>query len=236
MEPNGVSLSLLAATVGVAIIHTLLGPDHYLPFIMLSRARKWSLPRTMAITLGCGIGHVGSSVVLGGIGVVAGVAIGHLEVMEGTRGNLAAWALVAFGLAYMLWGIRVGLRQRHGLEPHEHHGHVHLHSHGSHDHNHACVETGHATTFWALFIVFVLGPCEPLIPLFMVPASRGAWGTAGAVAIVFGIITIGVMLTVVGLGWTGLTWIKFGVLERWTHTLAGGALAAAGFAVIFLGL
>ena len=28
------------------------------------------------------------------------------------------------------------------------------------------------TTFWALFIVFVLGPCEPLIPLFMVPACH----------------------------------------------------------------
>ncbi len=236
MDTTALSFSLLAATIGVAVIHTLLGPDHYLPFIMLSRARRWSLARTLTVTLVCGIGHVASSVVLGGIGVAAGVAIGHLELVEGTRGDLAAWALVAFGLAYMVWGIRTALRHRRGLEPHEHHGHVHLHAHGAHHHHHDHEEVGRATTFWALFIVFVLGPCEPLIPLFMVPASRGAWHVAAAVAVVFGIVTVGAMLVVVGLGWAGLAQLRLGVLERWTHALAGGTLAAAGFAVIFLGL
>jgi len=236
MENAGLSLSLLAAAVGVAVIHTLLGPDHYLPFVMLSRARKWSLARTLTVTLACGVGHVASSVVLGGIGVAAGLAIGRMEGMEGFRGDLAAWALVAFGLAYMLWGLRVGLRQRHGLEPHEHDGHVHLHGCGVGRHSHAGEGVGRDTTFWALFIVFVLGPCEPLIPLFMVPASRGEWGTAGGVAVVFGLVTVGVMLTVVALGWSGLARLKLGALERWTHALAGGTLAAAGLAVVFFGL
>jgi len=235
MDGSTLSFSLLAAAVGVAFIHTILGPDHYLPFIMLSRARRWSLPKTMGITLLCGIGHVGSSILLGGIGAVAGVAIAHLEVMEGIRGDLAAWVLVAFGLAYMLWGIRIAVRQKRGLEVHSHCGHVHIHSHGGHAHEHGEEGEGR-TTFWALFIVFVLGPCEPLIPLFMVPASRGEWMTAAAVGAVFGIITVAAMLLLVALGWRGLARLRLGALERWAHALAGGTLAAAGLSVIFLGL
>jgi hypothetical protein len=34
------ALILTAASIG--FFHTLLGPDHYLPFIMMSWARKWS--------------------------------------------------------------------------------------------------------------------------------------------------------------------------------------------------
>ncbi len=235
MHTEVFSVGLLSAAAGVAVIHTLLGPDHYLPFIMLSRARRWSLTKTLGITLVCGIGHVASSVVLGGLGVGAGVAIGHLEVMEGVRGDLAAWVLVAFGLAYMLWGIRSAIRSRQGLEVHSHCGHVHIHRHGKHVHEHGEEGEGR-TTFWALFIVFVLGPCEPLIPLFMVPASRSQWLMAGVVAAVFGLITVSAMLLLVGLGWAGLARLHLGALERWAHALAGGTLAAAGLSVIFLGL
>ncbi|NIR37211.1 MAG: hypothetical protein GWN73_15615, partial [Actinobacteria bacterium] len=56
--------SLLAAAVGVAVTHTALGPDHYLPFVMLARARKWSWARTLTVTGICGLGHVASSVLL----------------------------------------------------------------------------------------------------------------------------------------------------------------------------
>ena len=53
-------LSLTAASI--ALIHTIFGPDHYLPFVVLSKARKWSNLKTVWITILCGIGHVGSSV------------------------------------------------------------------------------------------------------------------------------------------------------------------------------
>ena len=41
-------LLMSAGTIGV--IHTLLGPDHYLPFIVLSKARNWTRTRTLWIT------------------------------------------------------------------------------------------------------------------------------------------------------------------------------------------
>ena len=79
-----------AATIG--LLYTLFGPDHYLPFIMMAKAGKWSLKKTSLVTFLCGLGHVMSSVVLGGIGIIFGLALSGLEGFEGVRGDLAAWA------------------------------------------------------------------------------------------------------------------------------------------------
>jgi hypothetical protein len=230
------SLSLLAAAFGVGLVHTLLGPDHYLPFIMLAKARGWSRARTVVVTVACGIGHIASSVVLGGLGIVFGLAIASVETMETGRGPIAAWALVAFGVAYALWGIRHALRKKKGLEAHVHGDEVHIHSHGliPHGHNHREVEAN--TSFWALFIIFVLGPCEPLIPLFALPASQGRWDVAVLTALVFGFATLVSMVGVTLAGYEGLKVVRLGPLERWSHVAAGCVIAAAGLSVIYLGL
>jgi len=233
---TGLSWSLILAAVGLGFIHTVLGPDHYLPFVMLARARHWSLTRTLLITTACGVGHVASSVVLGGVGLALGVAVGRLEAWETGRGDLAAWALVAFGTAYAVWGVRHALRSARGLEPHQHRGHVHLHSAGHQPHEHEAGGAASATTFWTLFLVFVLGPCEPLIPLFLLPASRGSWGMAAVVAVVFGVVTVLTMVGLTTLAVTGVRHLPLGPLERWSHAMAGVLVAACGLSVIFLGL
>jgi hypothetical protein len=236
VELTGLGLSLVLAAAGLALTHTLLGPDHYLPFVMLARARGWSTARTMLVTAICGVGHVASSIAIGGIGIVAGTAVARIEGIEGGRGDLAAWALVAFGIAYGLWGMRRALRSSRGIEPHTHHGHVHVHSHGTTPHEHGSQGDGSNTTFWALFVVFVLGPCEPLIPLFVLPASRGSWPLAGLTAAVFGIVTIATMLAATAAGLVAARQIRLGPLERWSHTLAGAVVAGSGLAILFLGL
>jgi hypothetical protein len=236
IEVDRFSVGLLAAAAGIAATHTLLGPDHYLPFLALARARRWSRARTALVTLGCGIGHVASSLVLGAVGLMIGAGVGWVERLETHRGNLAGWALVWIGLAYMLWGVRVALRRRRGLEPHVHGGHVHIHAGGHHHHSHEHVERDGNTTFWTLFIVFVLGPCEPLIPLFVLPASRGQWGLAALTGVVFGAITIACMLGLVLLGHAGLSRLPFGRLERWAPAMAGAVILASGLAVTVLGL
>ncbi len=236
MNFDMLSWNLMAAAVGVAAAHTVLGPDHYLPFVMLARARGWGRTRTIIITVACGIGHVGSSILLGGLGVLTGVALSRLQGFEGLRGGIAAWALVAFGLAYTAWGVRRALRSRTGEEMHSHGGHVHIHAHGGRQHHHDHTNEGSSTTFWTLFIVFVLGPCEPLIPLFMVPAARGRWALAMLTATVFGVVTIALMVALVLAGSEGLRRLPLGSLERWAHSMAGAVIAASGLAVIFLGL
>lgn len=258
------SWNLLLAAAGIAIVHTALGPDHYLPFVMIGRARKWTMARTLVITALCGIGHVGSSLLLGGLGILAGMAIAGVEGLEQLRGSAAGWALVAVGCAYGLWGLRQASRHRHGLEVHRHGAHVHLHEGGdgqhahqlhAHAHDHgpahhhgphqevapaataeAPAPSGKSVTFWALFLVFVLGPCEPLIPLFVVPASEGRWSLAITVGVVFAVTTIGTMLAITGAMYAGVSKLPLGALERWSHALAGGVIASSGLGMLFLGL
>lgn len=227
-------LAVTAASIGFG--HTVLGPDHYVPFIAMAAARRWSLLRTLVITTLCGLGHVLSSVVLGALGIAFGWAVAHLEWFEGARGGLAGWLLLGFGLAYTAWGIRRAVRNR----PHRH-GHVHAdgtlhdHAHTHHDehvHVHAAagdeVAPVRQLTPWILMTIFVFGPCEPLIPVLMYPAAQGSgWGVV-LVATVFSVATIGTMLAAVTIGHLGVTRLPLARLERYSHALAGLALVACG--------
>ena len=229
-------LAVSAASIG--FLHTLFGPDHYLPFVMMGRARNWSSARTFWITLVCGIGHVGGSIVLGTIGIALGIGITRLEIFESVRGNLAAWVLIAFGLVYFAWGLRQAIRNK----PHEHH-HLHLggvkHSHShvhTDDHAHVHDQQAKSITPWVLFTIFVLGPCEPLIPLLMYPAAETSLGGIVLVAAVFSVATIGTMLAVVMLASHGISFLPMAKLERYTHAIAGATIFACGAAIQFLGL
>jgi len=226
-----------AATLG--FVHTVLGPDHYLPFIVLSRARSWPLPKTLLISFLCGLGHVLSSVVLGFVGIALGIAVSRLEGVESFRGGLAAWLLIGFGFAYFIWGMhRVIKRKSHkhlhihadGLE-HEHlHGHEANHSH-IHDQKKRT-----STTPWILFIIFIFGPCEPLIPLVIYPGMKHNIGGVVLVTVAFGLATILTMLGIIAISSWGVSFLRLGRLERYVHALAGAMIFISGLSVRFLGL
>jgi sulfite exporter TauE/SafE len=229
----GATLMMTALFLGT--VHTLLGPDHYVPFVALARAGKWSLRKTMAITALCGVGHVLSSVVIGLVGVGAGLALSAVTDVEVARGTFATWALIGFGLAYGTWGLWHALRNRPHVHAHVHEdGSVHAHTHGhqeAHLHPH-----GEGRAIWVLFIVFVLGPCEPLIPLLMYPAAQHDWVTLGLVTTIFGTATLAGMMAMTAAGWYGLKVLRLGFLERYVHALAGGVLALSGVIVMALGV
>jgi len=230
-------LILTAASIG--FFHTLFGPDHYVPFIAISWAKKWSGIKTAVITFLCGIGHILSSVILGLIGVAFGIMVKKLEIIESFRGNLAAWLLIAFGLVYFVWG----LRQAYKNKPHTH-GHIHF-DHDTHTHEHSH-HTEHAhihleekkinITPWVLFTIFVFGPCEPLIPIVMYPAAKNHWHDMLIVTAVFGIVTISVMMTLVLATRSGISLFRLNFLERYSHSMAGASILLCGLAIVFLGL
>jgi nickel/cobalt transporter (NicO) family protein len=229
-------LTMTAGTIGV--IHTLLGPDHYIPFTMMAWARRWSAAKTTVITLLCGLGHIGSSVVLGLLGVAFGWAVGSLEVFEGFRGNIAGWALIAFGLVYFVWGFRRAIRNKPHSHSHHHEDedpHEHTHTH-FHDHAHLHTRPAESITPWVLFVVFVLGPCVPLIPLLMYPAAEQSVYGLWLVTAIFGAATLTTMLTIVLLTRAGINFLPHETLQRFTHALAGGSILLCGLAIQFLGL
>jgi len=236
---DGFSLNLLAGTAAIAVTHTLLGPDHYLPFVMMAQAGRWSRAKTARVTALCGLGHVASSLMLGALGVLAGMAVHQMQGWESARGDWAAWGLVGLGVAYALWGLRRAIREGQGLVPHSH-GFVHVHRHGDHVHAHPQgADPGRVRSrmsFWALFALFVLGPCEPLIPLFVMPASRGRWELAAGLALLFTVLTVACMVAAVLAVQSGLMRLPLQGLQRWAHVMAGGVIAASGLAIVLLGL
>jgi sulfite exporter TauE/SafE len=212
-----------------------LGPDHYLPFIVLSKARQWSPYKTMWITLISGIGHVGSSILIGTIGIALGIGLNRLESIETFRGKIVAWMLFAFGIAYTLFGIYKYLRNSHHahlprfLTPHRIWELHHLPTEEQQEDDHTRL------TPWILFLIFVFGPCEVLIPLLLFPAYEHQVSSMFIVSLIFGIVTILTMQLMVYLGRKGVSLIRFKDQERYVHLLAGFVILMSGTGMLFLG-
>ena len=229
-------LVMSAATLG--IIHTLLGPDHYLPFIVLSKARNWSRTRTMWITFISGVGHVTGSVVLGLIGIAMGFSLSKLEAIEASRGSVVGWMLIVFGVLYSAYGLYKYYKRG---------AHVHLPAflrprsirhrdlHLGEDDLEKQDDAGRLTP-WILFLIFVFGPCEVLIPMLVYPAAEHSGMGVFLVALVFGIATVGTMLLVVMLGYQGISLLRFKGKEYQIHLFAGLIILMAGVGMQFLGL
>ena len=222
--------ALLWAAASLAIVHTLIGIDHSLPLAALGRARGWALGRTLLVTGVCGTGHVASSIVIGAAGVGLGAATDSLLRIESARGELAAALLLGFGLAYTVWAL---------WPPRHRRGSVNTPTPAADTEPDAGRGGTPGLTAWALFVVFVLGPCEPLIVLMVVPGLAGDWLAAAAVAAVFGLLTVGVMLAAVAAAWYGLGRLRRPGLhpgDRLAHAAAGLVVMASGAAVLWLGL
>lgn len=231
MSSELIALLITAAFIGS--VHTLFGPDHYVPFIVMAKARKWSMLKTTWITFLCGIGHVLSSVVLGAIGIAAGISLTFLKDTESTRGEVAAWLLTSFGLLYFVWGVWRAIRNKPHTHRHAHldgeHEHEHTH-HEDHAHPHEHKNKPNMTP-WVLFTIFVFGPCEPLIPLLMWPAAAESVWSVVLVVVTFSVVTLSTMMTVVLLSTFGLKFISFKWMERYSHALAGAMVLACGIMI-----
>ena len=233
------SITILSATaVSIGFIHTILGPDHYLPFIVLSQAKKWTTRKTMFITFLCGVGHVLGSVIIGLVGIAVGISINKLVAVESFRGNIAAWLFIAFGLVYMAISIRNLVRKRKHTHSHFHIGgekHAHEHDHMK-EHTHIHANDIVKTTPWILFLIFVFGPCEPLIPIVMYPAAQNNIPGAVLVSLLFSAVTIATMMAVVLVFKLGLSKINLRPVERYANLIAGTMIFLSGLAIQFLGL
>ncbi len=234
----------LGASLG--FVHTFLGPDHYIPFVFMARARSWNQRKTIFITILCGLGHVLSSVALGFAGIALGIGVTRLTNIESVRGNWAAWAFAFFGMIYMLWGLYHAYKNKPHKHLHIHDGgivHEHQHTHQNEkvhksEHTHKHKNNPRNITPWVLFVIFVLGPCEPLIPVIIYPAveDRGSIEEAVVVSIVFSVVTIATMVAMVLILQKGINLVRLKKLERYTHAIAGAMLLLSGIGILFLGL
>jgi nickel/cobalt transporter (NicO) family protein len=263
MSPELLSLSLAAAWTG--FVHCLCGPDHYVPFVAMSRVGAWSLRKTLVITFLCGIGHVLGSALIGFVGIALGLIVFQLEQTESVRGDIAAWGLFGFGAVYTLIGIVHALRsdlRRSGVEQIAATDSTGIRANAlssakeqnanplSEESNNPysssqtemnspavaspspAIVANKTMTPWILFVVFLFGPCEPLIPYLMVPAAKAnMWGVAW-VTLLFGVTTLATMTTLVALIYRGTLAMQFNSLQRWGHAVAGLVVLVCGAAML----
>ena len=192
----------------------------------------------MIITFFCGIGHVLSSVVLGLLGIAVGISVSKLVSIESFRGNIAAWLFISFGLIYMIISIRNLYKKKKHTHSHFHLDsgiHMHEHNHQK-EHVHIHEEDAVKTTPWILFLIFVFGPCEPLIPILMYPAAQNNIPGAVVVSVLFSIVTIGTMMSIVLTFKLGMNKINLKPIEKYSHLIAGTMIFVSGLAIQFLGL
>lgn len=227
--------TLLTTAFFIGTVHTFIGVDHYLPFVVLSKSNHWSIKKTLSIVFVCGLGHVLSSVLLGFIGLGISSSLSTLVGIEDVRGTLATYFIIVFGLGYTIYALRNLYHNRshkHLIDGqeiiHDHHDLENVKDHMS--------VNSKKNVVWALFILFVLGPCEPLIPLLMYPAATLNTIALISVTLVFSISTISVMLALTLIGIKGLDFIKFKYLEKYGETLAGLAITVCGILMITLGI
>ncbi|MEO7769344.1 MAG: hypothetical protein ABIS01_18065 [Ferruginibacter sp.] len=225
---------LILAAISVASLHTITGPDHYLPFIALSRSREWSIGKTIGWTIICGSGHVLSSVILGLGGAALGWSLSKTGWFENIRGGIAGWVMLGFGFFYAVWGMYQALKNKA-------HKHFDLADNGSiyvyqHHHGEAISpKERYKVTPWVLFIIFILGPCEPMIPLLYFPAAQNSWWAMWLLILIYTAVTLFTMLTMVLLGFFGIAFVKAGMLERYVHVLGGLTIFTCGAGMLWLG-
>lgn len=226
-------ITLILSTIAISCLHTATGPDHYLPFIVLSRSQKWTITKTIAITIVCGLGHILSSVGVGLIGVVLGWQLSNLSWFEGHRGNIAAWCLLGFGVAYLLYGLWRAKKNK----PHKHFDvinedvYVYEHSHGDIVASKSRVKV----TPLVLFAIFVMGPTEPLLPLLFYSGAQRSYLEIILIIIVFALFTVLTMLTMVLLGIYGYSFYDTEKLEKYVHAIGGLVITVCGIGMLFLG-
>ncbi len=225
---------LIMSAITIACLHTVTGPDHYLPFIALSKSRGWSLGKTIWWTIVCGCGHVWSSVLLGLGGAAIGWSLSKLSWLEGIRGGIAGWVMLCFGLVYGIWG----LYRAYKNNPHKHfdledNGELYVYEH---KHGEAVIpKDRHRVTPWVMFIIFLLGPCEPMIPLLYFPAAKNSWSVMALLIIIYTVCTLATMLAMVLLGYYGTSFLKTEKLERYMHALGGLTIFICGAGMVFMG-
>jgi nickel/cobalt exporter len=203
-------LGLLASAVGVGIGHALLGPDHTIPFIALAKTHGWNLKKTLAVTLACGVAHVGGAWLLGRLMMSMGASTTAWAKTMEFQTQWAGWGLVLFGALYLVWGLRAAFRRTETQTP------------------------GTPWT-WTLFLLFVFGPCEPLLPFLAAAKAAGRPDMVPLMTLIFGAATLTGMSAGVLTGLGVLRQVKFST-GRWSPAVSGGALLLTGLAVKFAGL
>lgn len=224
---------LLGAAGVVAILHSVL-PDHWVPLAVVARTQRWSLWHVGRVSLLAALGHVVTSLVLGGIIALIGLQFQHQ--IETQQGHIVGVVLVLTGIGFLIWGF-VG----HGSHDHPHHEHQIYEDQYKHEHDHEhkynlSEESSLLKRLTAIAVPFGMA-ASPDLTILPVALAASALGT-GAVIGVLSLFAIVTLMTFVGLTVIATLagyQIKGDWLEKNANTITSLVLIAIGI-VAYMGI
>lgn len=203
---------LLLAVAVIGVLHTL-APDHWAPIAVLARQQRWTRRQTAWTAAGAGLGHTLSTLAIGAIAWLAGIAA---AARYGHYVNIASGiALIAFGawIAVSAW--------REAREPE------------SELESEVVAEAKKIATRTSIMLVIGSSPSVEALPTFFAAAKFGGYAEL-ALAAVFAATTIGTYVATCVLSAAGLERLRIGPLERYGEVISGTVVALIGAVFLFL--
>ena len=206
-----VLISLLGGGFVAAFLHAAL-PTHWLPFVLVGRAQRWSLARVMTVVVMAGLAHIASTALVGSLIVAAGLALNAW--IGGLLPHLSAALLFLLGAFYLA---RASLQkpvtatgpEAEVPEP----------------------AVSDRAAFWGLVLMMAVTPGEVLLPIYLSSATEGVMALA-LLTLSFAAGTVLGMTLLAALASAGYSILR---LERWARyegAILGVALILIGFLVM----
>lgn len=197
-------LATVILTFTLALMHTLL-PSHWLCFVLVGRAQRWTLRKTQIVAMGAGGVHVLFTAILG-----AGIVQLDYKRFHEWAEYIAAGVLAALGILYIILHF------------------VHAGHHHEHD-----VAMGDRVGILGLYATVTISPCSVIIPVLF-GAGGFSLEIFIFVILVLLATTLGAMAVLIGLAFTGIERLRLTFLDRYEKIIIGVVLiAVAGSMIVF---
>jgi nickel/cobalt transporter (NicO) family protein len=232
-------LTTVAATgFTVAFLHAAI-PTHWLPFVLVARARGWGRVKALAVATVAGLGHVTLTGLLG-----LGIAWFGFKLDERV-GEAFPWIagalLLGFAIFYFWrqWN-GGGICHHHAPgSPHvpgEHCGEEHEHSHWDEELTGSPLlsrQAGDWTAISGLFVMLTLSPCEGFLPVYLSGVQFG-WRGFIVLSLILAVATLGAMSLFTWLALVGFDRFRLKSFERYEAGLLGVLFAILAVIVVSL--
>jgi hypothetical protein len=236
---NTTVLATLAFTgFSVAFFHAAL-PTHWLPFVLVARARGWRERKTMSVAVLASLGHVAITSLLGLV-----IAWLGLELDE-HLGELFRWivggVLLVVGGYFAVQQLRgAGLRHHHLPGGHHHPSEECGHEAGTSHLEHELREsplvekrTGDWAAISGLLVMLTLSPCEAFLPVYLSGVQFG-WTGFFVLSAILAAGTLGGMTIFTWLTLRGLARFDLKKVERYEAGMLAAVFLLLGVMMLFL--
>jgi len=232
-------LTTVAATgFTVAFLHAAI-PTHWLPFVLVARARSWSRGKALAVTALAGIGHVLLTSLLGLVIAFFGF---ELDENFGEAFPWVAGGLLIVFAAFYFWRQVTGRGILHhhppgsAHHPDEHCGHERGNSHWQEELKGSPIvskQAGDWAAISGLFVMLTLSPCEGFLPVYLSGVQFG-WRGFFLLSAILAVATLAGMTLFTWLALVGFERFRLKVFERYEAGLLALLFAVLGVLIITL--